>query len=186
MVCGSLWFLLSSPPTASLQVVDPSPSPRGNDEGLCFADGKRKVDYVLVFHQRRHSSIRCPTSTSASHDRLSIVSNGNFPPSVGPDADQGRGGIPGMDAPSVGEVFVELGGSEAAEPADHEIHLIRQEFEASLVEAGLEVERESEVSEHTACQSPAMICMLRYTVQSWCGGSPSGICRVCMMGWMNE
>ncbi|XP_075867555.1 anoctamin-2b isoform X1 [Nelusetta ayraudi] len=129
-------------------VVDSSPSPRGNEEGLCFSDGKRKVDYVLVFHQRRHSSIRCPASTSASHDRLSIVSNGNFPPSVGSDVDQGRGGIPGGDAPSVGEVFVELGGSEAVEPADHEIHLIRQEFEASLVEAGLEVERESELKGH--------------------------------------
>lgn len=146
--CCSFWFLLSLLPTASLQVVDSSPSPRGNEEGLCFSDGKRKVDYVLVFHQRRHSSIRCPASTSASHDRLSIVSNGNFPPSVGSDVDQGRGGIPGGDAPSVGEVFVELGGSEAVEPADHEIHLIRQEFEANLVEAGLEVERESEVSAH--------------------------------------
>lgn len=147
--------------------MDPSPSPRGNDEGLCFADGKRKVDYVLVFHQRRHSSIRCPTSTSASHDRLSIVSNGNFPPSVGADADQGRGGIPGGDAPSVGEVFVELGGGEATEPADHEIHLIRQEFEASLVEAGLEVERESEVSAHTLCQPPVMLCALRSSVLVW-------------------
>lgn len=144
------WSLVSlTPPPplcASLQVADLSPSPRGNDEGLCFADGKRKVDYVLVFHQRRHSSIRCPTSTSASHDRLSIVSNGNFPTSAGSDADQGRGGIQGADPPSVGEVFVELGGSEATEPADHENHLIRQEFEASLAEAGLEVERESEVS----------------------------------------
>lgn len=138
--------------------MEQSPNPQANDEGLCFADGKRKVDYVLVFHQRRHSSIRCPTSTSVSHDRLSIVSNGNFPPSVGSDADQGRGSIPGGEAPTVGEVFVDLGGSEASEPADHEIHLIRQEFEASLVEAGLEVERESEVSAHTLCQSPARIC----------------------------
>lgn len=148
--CCSFWILLSLLLSVSLQVVDPSPSPRGSEQGLCFSDGKRKVDYVLVFHHRRHSSIRCPASTSASHDRLSIVSNGNFPPSVGSDVDQGRGGIPGGDAPSVGEVFVELGGSEAVEPADHEIHLIRQEFEANLVEAGLEVERESEVSAHTS------------------------------------
>lgn len=139
---------------SSPQVVDSSPSPRGTEEGLCFSDGKRKVDYVLVFHQRRHGSIRCPASTSASHDRLSIVSNGNFPTAVGSDVDQGRGGVPGVEAPSVGEVFVELGGNEATEPADHEIHLIRQEFEASLAEAGLEVERESEVSaraRHPSC-----------------------------------
>lgn len=64
----------------------------------------------------------------------------------------------GGDAPSVGEVFVELGGGEAVEPADHEIRLIRQEFEANLVEAGLEVERESEVSAHTLA-IVSVICM---------------------------
>lgn len=100
---------------------------------------------------------------------------------MGSDADQGRGGIPG--GPSVGEVFVELGGSEASEPADHEIHLIRQEFEASLVEAGLEVERESEVS-----QSSAMIfrwCALRGSV-SVLEVSLLGIWEVCIMEWMSE
>lgn len=124
-------------------------SPQGSAEGLCFSDGRRKVDYVLVFHQPRRGSIRSPASTSVSHDRLSIVSNGNFPPSVGSDVEPGRGGgIPGGEASSVGEVFVELGGNEPAEPADHEMHLIRQEFEANLLEAGLEVERDSEVSMH--------------------------------------
>lgn len=50
---------------------------------------------------------------------------------------------------SVGEVFMELesgGAIEPGEPADHEMRLIRQEFEASLVEAGLEIERDNEVS----------------------------------------
>lgn len=136
-------------PVGSLQVVGSSSNPQGIGEGLCFSDGRRKVDYVLVFHQRRHSSIRAPASTSVSHDRLSVVSNGNFSPSVGSDAEAGRGGgIPGAEAPSVGEVFVELGGNEPTEPADHEMHLIRQEFEANLLEAGLEIERDSEVSVH--------------------------------------
>lgn len=123
-------------------------SPRGSGEGLCFSDGCRKVDYVLVFHQRRHNSIRSPTGIAVSHDRLSIVSNGNFPPSVGSDAEAGREGISTLEgeAPSVGEVFVELGGNEPTEPADHEIHLIRQEFEDNLLEAGLEIERDSGVS----------------------------------------
>lgn len=140
-------------PVVSHQVAEQKSSPQSNEEGLCFLDGKRKVDYVLVFHQRRHSSIRSPASTSVSHDRLSIVSNGNFPPSVGSDVEQGRGGIPGGEAPSAGEVFVELGGNEPTEPADHEIHLIRQEFEANLLEAGLEVERDSEVSVHVSMKT---------------------------------
>lgn len=134
----------------SSQVVSSTSSPHG--EGLYFSDGRRKVDYVLVFHQRRHSSIRSPAGTAVSHDRLSIVSNGNFPPSVGSDAAAGRGaGVQGGQAASVGEVFMELGGaagSEPTEPADHEMHLIRQEFEANLLEAGLEIERDREVSVH--------------------------------------
>lgn len=136
----------------SLQVVGSTSSPHSGGEGLYFSDGRRKVDYVLVFHQRRHSSIRSPASTSVSHDRLSIVSNGNFPPSAGSDAAAGRGdGIPGGQAASVGEVFMELGGAagnEPTEPADHEMRLIRQEFEANLLEAGLEIERDREVSVH--------------------------------------
>uniref|UniRef100_A0A8C4NL56 Anoctamin n=1 Tax=Dicentrarchus labrax TaxID=13489 RepID=A0A8C4NL56_DICLA len=92
----------------------PTPSPQSIGEGLCFSDGRRKVDYVLVFQRRRHSSIRSHASTSVSHDRLSIVSNGNFPPSA-----------------SVGEM-----------------RLIRQEFEANLLEAGLEIERDRELKTH--------------------------------------
>lgn len=136
--------LLDSP-----QVVGSASSPHGYGEGLYFSDGRRKVDYVLVFHQRRHSSLRSPASASVSHDRLSVVSNGNFPASVGPDAAGGRGGVvPGGEAACVGEVFMELGfagGNESLEPADHEMRLIRQEFEANLQEAGLEIERDREV-----------------------------------------
>lgn len=57
--------------------------------------------------------------------------------------------MPEGEAASVGEVFMELGlagGSEPMEPADHEMRLIRQEFEANLLEAGLEIERDEEVS----------------------------------------
>ncbi|XP_062299510.1 anoctamin-2b [Scomber scombrus] len=135
-----------------LKVVSSTSTPHGNGEGLYFSDGRRKADYVLVFHQRRHSSLRSPASTSVSHDRLSIVSNGNFPPSAGSDVAAGRGGgIPLGEAVSAGEVFMELGGAEGnepTEPADHEIRLIRQEFEANLVEAGLEIERDRDLKTH--------------------------------------
>ncbi|XP_057710389.1 anoctamin-2b isoform X2 [Corythoichthys intestinalis] len=137
-----------------LKVVSCSSSPQDNGEGLHFADGRRKVDYVLVFHQRRHASVRSPASTSVSHDRLSIVSNGNFPPSGGSDGKGGgsSGVLPGGEAVSIGEVFMELdsgGGNDAAEPADHEMRLIRQEFEANLLEAGLEIERDRELKAHS-------------------------------------
>uniref|UniRef100_A0A3Q3W9K3 Anoctamin dimerisation domain-containing protein n=1 Tax=Mola mola TaxID=94237 RepID=A0A3Q3W9K3_MOLML len=123
-----LLYILHFPLVAhgSLQVVGSMSSPRGSGEGLCFSDGRRKVDYVLVFHQRRHSSIRSPAGVSTLEG----------------------------EAPSVGEVFVELGGNEPTEPADHEIHLIRQEFEANLLEAGLEIERDSGVSFFTRLHAP--------------------------------
>uniref|UniRef100_A0A8C4GXS1 Anoctamin n=1 Tax=Dicentrarchus labrax TaxID=13489 RepID=A0A8C4GXS1_DICLA len=84
----------------SLQVVGPTPSPQSIGEGLCFSDGRRKVDYVLVFQRRRHSSIR---------------SHANAAPT---------------------------------DPADNEMRLIRQEFEANLLEAGLEIERDRELKTH--------------------------------------
>ncbi|KAM7366916.1 hypothetical protein PAMP_014852 [Pampus punctatissimus] len=139
-----------SPNEDKIPVVSSSPQVSG--EGLYFSDGRRKVDYVLVFHQRRHSSLRSPTSTSVSQDRISIVSNGNFPPSAASDVAAGRGGgIPLGEAASGGEVFMEHrgeGGNEPTEPADHEMRLIRQEFEANLMEAGLEIERDRDLKTH--------------------------------------
>ncbi|XP_077565528.1 anoctamin-2b [Stigmatopora nigra] len=142
-----------------LKVVSSSSNPHDNSEGLHFSDGRRKVDYVLVFHGRRHGSVRSPASASASHDRLSVVSNGNFPPSGGSDGKDegggggggGGGGSPGAEV--VGEAFAEPDGggvgNDATEPADREMQSIRQEFEAQLVEAGLEIERDREVKAHS-------------------------------------
>ncbi|XP_065807496.1 anoctamin-2b isoform X2 [Labrus bergylta] len=140
------------PSDDKIPVRDSTISQEGSKEGLCFSDGRRKVDYVLVFHPRRHSSVRSPPGTSISLDRLSIVSNGNFPPAVDPDAAAERGGgIPAGEAANVGEVCMELGDeglNEPTEPADHEMRLIRQEFEANLLEAGLEIERDKECKTH--------------------------------------
>ncbi|XP_047246135.1 anoctamin-2b isoform X3 [Girardinichthys multiradiatus] len=139
-----------SPSEDKIPVGGAPSSPQASGDGLYFCDGQRKVDYVLVFHHRRHGSLRSPAMVS--QDQLSIVSNGNFPPPAGSDAAAGRGGgIRREEAASVGEVFMELGiarGSEPTEAAEHEMHLIRQEFEANLLEAGLEVERDRETKIH--------------------------------------
>ncbi|XP_055087468.1 anoctamin-2b [Periophthalmus magnuspinnatus] len=139
-----------SPSEDKIPVVGSPESHSSNGEGLFFSDGQRKVDYVLVFHHRRHGSIRISTSTT--HDQVSVVSNGNFPSSVSSEGAERRAmGVPGGPPASVGEVLMELGAGgsqESIEPVDHEMRLIRQEFEASLMEAGLEIERDKEVKPH--------------------------------------
>lgn len=133
-----------------LQVVGVTSSPQASGDGLYFCDGRRKVDYVLVYHYKRHTSLRAPAGVAVPQDELSIVSNGNFPPTTGSNVVQGRGvGPRGEEAASVGEVFMELGnarGNEPMEAAAQEMQLIRQEFEANLLDAGLEIERDREVS----------------------------------------
>ncbi|KAI4897949.1 hypothetical protein NFI96_019836, partial [Prochilodus magdalenae] len=99
------------------------PCPRG---GLCFADGRRRVDYVLVYHcKRRHSQ-----------SRHSIISNGNLP-SLSPTSSRRN------TQPELPEVEMEAG--LASGPGEGEKALIREEFERGLQEEGLEIERDKEV-----------------------------------------
>lgn len=99
---------------------------------LYFADGRRKVDYVLVFHYRKRSSIR----GSPSQHRLSIISNGSYHLGVEEKDPEG-----GKEEPA--EVVVDVG---PPDPAEGEKIMIREEFEGSLKDAGLEIERDKEVS----------------------------------------
>uniref|UniRef100_A0A674DXW0 Anoctamin n=1 Tax=Salmo trutta TaxID=8032 RepID=A0A674DXW0_SALTR len=75
-----------------------------------FSDGRRKVDYVLVFYQRKQISVR-------GGDRLHRLSAPPHPPHR----------------------------LSVVSNADGEMVLIREEFEARLLEVGLEMERDTEV-----------------------------------------
>lgn len=94
--------------------------------GLFFSDGKRKVDYVLCYKYKK----------KPSKPRLSLIPNGTVPvPTTGRcevEAESGDGGAP------AGEV-------EESKLTEEEKALMREEFEAGLMEAGLQLQRDKEV-----------------------------------------
>lgn len=99
-------------------------------KGLYFADGNRKVDYVLVYR------VTPVVHDSPGQHRLSVISNGSFP----------RAGSKGAEAVKEdnAEVVVDMGPTD---PAEGEKFRIRDEFETHLREAGLHIERDNEVGE---------------------------------------
>ncbi|KAM7414504.1 hypothetical protein PAMA_019359 [Pampus argenteus] len=96
--------------------------------GLFFADGKRKVDYILCYKYKKRR---------ASKTRLSIASNGSIPIQIAgrweTEAESGEAGAPAGDV-------------EEPKLSDEEKALMREEFEAGLIEAGLQIERDKERS----------------------------------------
>uniref|UniRef100_A0A8C2GED9 Anoctamin n=1 Tax=Cyprinus carpio TaxID=7962 RepID=A0A8C2GED9_CYPCA len=122
--------ILLSPVQVANNMMDMDQDPR---KRLCFADGRRKVDYVLVYHYRKRSSVR----GSPSQHRLSIISNGSYPLGVEEKDQEGR-----KDEPA--EVVVDVG---PPDPADGEKIMIREEFEGNLKDAGLEIEHDKELRE---------------------------------------
>lgn len=93
--------------------------------GLFFADGKRKVDYVLCYKFKKRR---------ASKGRLSITSNGSIPIQM-----------PGRWETESVEAGAPPGDMEESKLSEEEKALIREEFEAGLLDAGLQIERDKEV-----------------------------------------
>ncbi|CAG13075.1 unnamed protein product, partial [Tetraodon nigroviridis] len=95
--------------------------------GLFFSDGRRKVDYILCYKSKERRAFK---------HRLSISSNGGIPlQSLGRWEAEGE--------------TVEAGGPagdiEDSKLTEEEKALMREDFEAGLVEAGLQIERDKEV-----------------------------------------
>ncbi|CAL8262166.1 unnamed protein product [Merluccius merluccius] len=101
---------------------DEPPPPLG--PGLYFADGRRKVDYVLCYKYKKRRG---------SKPRLSIVSNGSIPGLVS--------GFQGSEA-ELGEAGLSAVEGEESKLTQEEKSVMRAEFETGLQEAGLNIERD--------------------------------------------
>ncbi|XP_071393774.1 anoctamin-1-like [Centroberyx affinis] len=110
---------------------DEPPPPESGIElgpGLYFADGRRKVDYVLCYKYKKRRG---------SKARLSLASNGSIPiPSTGRRDTE-------ADIVEAGMVAGDL---EESKLTEEEKAVMREEFEAGLLEAGLQIERDRERS----------------------------------------
>lgn len=89
-----------------------------------FRDNQRKVDYVLAYHYRKRGAH--PVHGFPGHS-LAVVSNGET----------------GKERHAGGPGDIELGPLDALEEERKEQ---REEFEHNLLEAGLELEKDLEVS----------------------------------------
>ncbi|TRZ00884.1 hypothetical protein DNTS_015618 [Danionella cerebrum] len=106
----------------SVDTEEPGPGPGG---GLCFSDGRRRVDYVLVYHCKRRQS----------QHRTSIISNGNVVQSPSPSRKSTKG--------DVSDAVIETGLGTG--PINGLKDKIREEFERGLQEEGLEIEQDREM-----------------------------------------
>ena len=99
--------------------------------GLYYRDGKRKVDYILVYHYKKSSAGRTLTRR-AQHN------------------DAGARGAKQDPLPGKG-VQMEMGESEPhTDCHEDDKRFRREEYEGNLVEAGLELEHDEDV--RTCCR----------------------------------
>ncbi|XP_042190965.1 anoctamin-2 [Callorhinchus milii] len=116
-------------PSVSNNYLDDSNRP--NTVGLYFNDGKRRVDYVLVYHYRKH------THLTNIHLPGALIPNGN---TRSPKKSEIPDHLPG----SKKDVIIDIVRLE-----DHleeeEGRICREEFEKTLLESGLELEKDKEI-----------------------------------------
>uniref|UniRef100_A0A674IHJ7 Anoctamin n=1 Tax=Terrapene triunguis TaxID=2587831 RepID=A0A674IHJ7_9SAUR len=98
--------------------------------GLCFRDGKRKVDYILVYHYKKSSISKTLTRRIHHNDSSarSIKQDHQLP---------GKGG------------HLDVGESELhMDYHEDDKRFRREEYEGNLMEAGLELERDEDTKIH--------------------------------------
>uniref|UniRef100_A0A663F8G4 Anoctamin n=1 Tax=Aquila chrysaetos chrysaetos TaxID=223781 RepID=A0A663F8G4_AQUCH len=98
--------------------------------GLYFRDGKRKVDYILVYHYKKSSAGRTLTRRVHHNDSSARSTKQDQP-------------LPGKG------VQLEMGESEPhVDYHEDDKRFRREEYEGNLVEAGLELERDEDTKIH--------------------------------------
>ncbi|XP_068256724.1 anoctamin-2 isoform X2 [Nyctibius grandis] len=117
---------------------------KASPSGMHFRDSKRKVDYVLAYHYRKHLSRHPPGAGSPepTHGSASsaLVLNGASGKGHKEPTQRQDGGQRALQEHPGAEV-IELSPLDALEEKKR---LQREEYERSLVEAGLEIEKDPE------------------------------------------
>ncbi|XP_009473819.1 PREDICTED: anoctamin-2 [Nipponia nippon] len=119
---------------------------KASPSGMHFRDSKRKVDYVLAYHYRKHLTRHPPGAGSPEPMRrfasLALVLNGGTGKGRAEPQQQDGGQHAPQECPGPpGAEVIELGPLDTLE---EEKRLQREEYERNLVEAGLEIEKDPE------------------------------------------
>lgn len=128
--CAFIVLLSSSLHTQLLNSLSKNPD-ADCKYGLYFRDGKRKVDYILVYHYKKSSAGRTLARRPQQND-ASVRSTRQDQP------------LPGKG------VQLEMGDAEPhMDYHEDDKRFRREEYEGNLVEAGLELERDEDVRIHS-------------------------------------